>query len=436
MTTPRPLSIGLSLAITWLTGNAWRRPDSRVEDIYSSDFYSDIAWRAEAAGVDFLFRPDSLFLDSSMLATSPGFSSLDPTLLLTAIARETRRIGLVTTASTSFYPPYIVARQIQSLNWLSNGRAGWNIVTSIDGAGNFGSEALPSSAERYAKAAEYTDLVRALWASYPAEALAHDRAGGTYAHPDLVRETGHDGRNFPVRGPLNLPAYPVGRIPLFQAGASPEGRDFASKVADGVFAATPDMAAAIELRQDIRRRAIGHGRNPNDVRLLPGLSLYLAKSKAEARDLFAETHHGLGNARKYRIIADNLGLDVSMMPHDQRITPAMLPSENLSVRSRTHAQLLRRLIQSESPTVEDLLSRPEVAASAHWIFIGRPDGAAREIERWARAGAMDGFIALPGGSRQSLVLLLEEVLPELKAASLLDAAQSIFGGGAHALATG
>lgn len=414
MTTTQPLCVGLSLAVTWLTGNAWRRPDSRIEDIFSSDFYIDIARRAEAAGVDFLFRPDSLFLDPTALAASPGFSSLDPTLLLAAIARETQRIGLVTTASTSFYTPYIVARQLQSLHWLSNGRAGWNIVTSMDGSGNFGSEPFPSSAQRYAQAAEFTDVVRALWSSYPAEALAHDRDNGRYGHADQVRPIKHQGAHFTVEGPLNLPAFPGRRIPLFQAGASPEGRDFAARVADGVFAATPDMAAAIELRQDIRRRAERHGRDPDAVRVLPGLSLFLADSEAKALDLFAETHRGLGQARKCRMIAENLGLDISSMLADQRITPDMLPDEDRTVRSRTHAALLRRLIARDTPTVGDLLSRPEVAGSAHWLFVGRPEDAVREIERWADSGAIDGFIALPGGSDQSVTLLLDELLPNLQ----------------------
>lgn len=418
MTAAPPLCVGLSIAVTWLTGNGWRRPDSRVEDIFSSDFYIDIARRAEAAGVDFLFRPDSLFLDPAVLATSPGFSSLDPTMLLAAIARETRHIGLVTTASTSFYPPYIVARQLQSLHWLSNGRAGWNIVTSIDGSGNFGSEPFPSSARRYAQAAEFTDVVRALWASYPAEALACDRGSGRYGHADQVRPIEHHGVHFAVEGPLNLPAFPGRRIPLFQAGASPEGRDFAARVADGIFAATPDMAAAIELRQDIRRRVASHGRDPDAVRVLPGLSLYLADSEAEARDLFAETHRGLEEARRYRMIIDNLGLDISSMPAGQKITPDMLPDQDRTVRSRTHAALLRRLIARDTPTVGDLLSRPEVAGSAHWLFVGRPEDAAREIERWADAGAIDGFIALPGGSDRSVALLFDELLSNLQLGGL------------------
>lgn len=414
MTTTPSLCVGLSLAVTWLTGNAWRRPDSRIEDIFSSDIYIDIARRAETAGIDFLFRPDSLFLDPAALATSPGFSSLDPTLLLATLARETQRIGLVTTASTSFYPPYIVARQLQSLHWLSNGRAGWNIVTSMDGSRNFGSEPFPSSTQRYAKAAEFTEVVQALWSSYPAEALAYDRDYGRYGHADQVRPIEHHGAHFTVEGPLNLPAFPGRRIPLFQAGASPEGRDFAARVADGVFAATPDMTAAIELRQDIRQRASNYGRDPDTLRVLPGLSLYLADSEAEARDLFAETHRGLGEARKHRFIADSLGLEVSSMPEGQRITPAMLPDQNRTVRSRTHAALLRRLIARDKPTVGDLLSRPEVAGSAHWLFVGRPEDAAREVERWARAEAIDGFIALPGGSDRSVALLFDELLPNLQ----------------------
>ncbi|MEH0195162.1 NtaA/DmoA family FMN-dependent monooxygenase [Caulobacter sp. CCNWLY153] len=420
MTRPGKLCIGLSLAITWLNGEGWRHPDSDIENIHCAEFYIDIAKRAEAAKLDFLFRPDSLFLDASRLSSAPGFSSLDPTLLLTAIGRETQRIGLVSTASTSFYPPYVVARQIQSLNWLSRGRAGWNIVTSMDGSANFGDEPMLSSAERYAKAREFTDVVQALWASYPDEALVLDRAAGLYANAERVRPIHHRGRHFSVGGPLTVPTYPGAKIPLFQAGASEWGRDFAARVAHGVFAAAPDIAAGIDLRADLRARASAHGRDPDDLRVLPGLSLFLADTEAEARDLHAHTHVGQNLQRKVAYILENLGIDVSAMPTDMPISLDMLPRLKRPVRSRTHADLLRRLIERETPTVGDLLDRPEVSGSAHWLFVGTPQGAAREIVQWFEAGAADGFISLPGGSARSMQLLFENLMPQLVEDGLFD----------------
>ncbi|MEW9306796.1 NtaA/DmoA family FMN-dependent monooxygenase [Labrys neptuniae] len=418
MTTKRRLHIGLSLAPTWLSGDGWRRLDSNIENIYSEEFYLDIARRAETARLDFVFRPDTLFLDPQALETGPGFGSLDPTILLAAMARETSHVGLLTTISTTFNSPYVVARQLQSLNWLSKGRVGWNIVTALDGNENFGLPAMPSAGERYARAAEFTQVVRRLWVSYPQDALKQDRESGRYAVSALVQPIDHVGARFSVKGPLNLPAYGTSSIPLIQAGASPTGRDFAASVADAIFASTPDMAAALELRNDLRQRALGHGRRAEDIRVLPGLSLYLASNRSEARALFAQTHARADAGRKFKAIRDMTGLDLSYWPDDRRVTAADLPEVVPALRSRTHADLLLRLIRNEQPTVAELLTRPEVIGSAHWRVIGTAQDAAGQVRQWASAGAIDGFVILPGGSAEALRLALEDLVPQLAEAGL------------------
>ena len=408
----------MSLAPTWVSGDAWRRPDSNVEAFYSSDFYLDIARRAEAAKLDFVFRPDSLYLDTRSLEAGPGFSSLDPTVLLASIARETSYIGLLSTVSTTFFPPYVVARQLQSLNWVSNGRAGWNIVTALDGNENFGIDSMPSAADRYTRAAEFTEVVRRLWASFPHAALVLDREAGRYADASLVQPIDHRGEHFSVNGPLNLPACGTTPIPLVQAGASPEGRNFAASIADAVFVSAPDKEAAIEVRNDLRWRAVGHGRNADDILVLPGLSLYLAPRRADAIDLFRETHARMGDARRLAFIKEVTGLDLSEWPGEQRITVDALPEPLARVRSRTHASLLRRLIERDKPTVAELLTRPEVIGSGHWRVIGTVDDAEVQVSEWTAAGAIDGFVMLPGGSMSSVRLSLEHLVPRLAEAGL------------------
>ncbi|HHA3854665.1 TPA: NtaA/DmoA family FMN-dependent monooxygenase, partial [Pseudomonas aeruginosa] len=365
MSTPKRLHIGMSLAPTWLSGDAWRRPDSNIEGIFGSDFAVDIARRSEAAHLDFVFRPDVSSLPLDVLETGSGFASLDPTVLLAAVARETSRIGLVSTVSTTFYPPYVVARQLQSLHWISNGRAGWNIVTALQGHENFGLDAMPDAEQRYARAAEFTRLVHDLWDSFPREALLVDRESGRYADVSRVHPVDHDGEFLKVKGPLNLPAFGEARIPLVQAGASESGRDFAASVADLVFAPTPDKEAALELRRDLSRRAERHGRSPRDVRLLPGFSLYLAESREEAREIFMQTHARLDRARKFATIRQMLGLDLSDWPLDQPISAADLPPPVANPGSRTHTDLLRRLIERETLRLDQLLLRPEVVSAAH-----------------------------------------------------------------------
>ncbi|RLQ85224.1 NtaA/DmoA family FMN-dependent monooxygenase [Notoacmeibacter ruber] len=408
------LHIGLSLSATWLGGEAWRREDSAAGDVFDLSFYRDIARRAEAAKLDFLFRADSLFCDPSLIEKSPGgLGGLDPTLLFAALATETRSIGLLTTLSTQFYPPYIAARQLQSLNRLSKGRAGWNIVTGLDGHQNFGREKASSSAERYRQAGEFERVVQELWRSFPAEAITLDRSTGRFADATRIRPIDHRGEDFAVAGPLNLPALPNAPIPIAQAGASPDGRDFAAAIADLVFAATPDRDAAIELRADLNSRAAKAGRRSGAIRVLPGLNLYLAETDKEAEDLFAFTHRNADRGRKLELIKRQIGLDLSEWRGGRAVRITDLPPLTTAPRSATHAELLRRLIERETPTVDDLLRRPEVSASAHWQIVGTPESAAETIDDWVRHGAIDGFIALPGGSIGSLHLVLERLVPLL-----------------------
>ena len=417
MSDRKKLHIGMSLAPTWLSGEGWRRADAPADGMFGSELYLDVAKRAEAAKMDFVFRPDTLFLHPEALGTGHGFASLDPTVLLAALARETSHIGLLTTISSTFFPPYVVARQLQSLNWLSGGRAGWNIVTALEGNQNFGLTDMPSSQERYARAAEFVQLVTDLWASFPNEALKFDKQSGLYADAAQVHEVAHKGDYYSVQGPLNVPAFEKvngnGRIPLVQAGASATGRRFAASIADAIFASTPDREAAVELRADLRRLAVNAGREADDIRVLPGLSLYLAPTRAEARDLFTATHARLDKARKFASVKEMVGIDLSDWPEDKPVTTSDLPAPPATVRSRTHADLLRRLIERDSPTPAELLTRPEVVGSAHWQVIGTVSDAVDEIKAWAAAGAMDGFIALPGGSVDCMRSVMDDLVPTL-----------------------
>lgn len=396
-----------------MKGNSWRRPDSGVEKMDSIDYYIELSKLAEKAKLDFLFRADYLYMSRQMPGDSANFGSPDPTLMFAAIARETERIGLVTTVSTTFNPPYVVARQLQSLHWLSNGRAGWNVVTSIEGADNFGDSPMPTPQERYARAREFTDVVRELWASFPREVILIDRETGRFTDSEQISPINHSGEYYKVKGPLTMPTHPAGSIPLFQAGASDTGRDFASSIADAIFAAMPDLESGIELRGDMRRRAAEHGRNPDSVKVLPGLYFFLAETHKEAQALFETANAHFSTERRHAALKSVMGLDLSGAALTDRVTADMLPDPDLPVRSRTHAELLRRYIVNHQPTVAQLLARPEVVGSAHWVSVGTVDDVLGDIVHWFEAGAIDGFIALPGGSEKSLQLFFDELVPRL-----------------------
>ncbi|MGH0597807.1 NtaA/DmoA family FMN-dependent monooxygenase [Bacillus mycoides] len=400
MSTKKQLCIGLCLIS--------RKKEQ--ESVFNSgiDEQVELARLAEKAKLDFVFKADYLVAHPDLIARNKGNVILDPTLLFTAIAYATEKIGVVTTASTSFYPPYILARQLQSLNWISNGRVGWNIVTSIDGAENFGETGMPPSEERYARAAECTELVRKLWRSHPYEVLKEDN---TDVIREMVQPIEHRGEHFEVKGPLNIPQHISGEMPLFQAGASESGRNFAASVADAIFAAMPDVESGIELRQDLRKRAEKHGRKQDDIRVLPGLYFFIGDSYEEALEMHRQAHQHLTKEKRYALLEMVLGLDVRGLPLESKVTEHMLPSRNQAVRSKTHAELLRNFIIKNEPTVEQILERPEVVGSAHWVAIGTPQDVFKQIMERFEAGALDGFIAIPGGPPKSLDLFFSEVIP-------------------------
>lgn len=367
------------------------------------------AQRAEAAHIDFVFRADYLGAKPELIAKSKGNVAVDPLFLMGAVAQATTHIGLVTTVSTSFNPPYIIARQLQSLHWLSNGRMGWNIVTSIDGAENFSAQAMPPSEERYRKAAECTEVVRKLWQSYPYEALTAE--SDIAKIKALVQPIHHHGEFFDVTGPLNVPAHPSGEMPFFQAGASEAGRNFAASIAHGVFAATPHPSIGKELRLDLRARAIAQGRDPNTVRLLPGVYFFIGDTTEEAQEMYREAHAYLTTERRLDFLKMTIAADLSHLALTDKVTLALLPAEDAPVRSKTHAKLLRSYVAMHEPTLEELLARPEVIGAAHWVVMGTAEQVAKQISEAFYDGALDGFIAVPGGPAKSLDLFFDKVLP-------------------------
>ena len=335
------LNIGIALSPIWLRGEAWRRDNSRVEEMFSLSPYAEIARGAEAAALDFLFCPEAGYLRADSIGGAPGFATLDSFTLVTALTPLTTRIGLVPTIQTAYAHPFPVARALASLQRVSDGRAGWNVVTALGGEENYGLDTPPGSGERYARATEFIKVVNALWDSFPAEAFVADRASGVFADPGKVKAVDFEGEHFRVAGPMALPSHPAGRLPVVQAGASPTGIAFGGAVADVVFGAVPDLEDAVAQRTALRDAAVAAGRGADDVRFLPGLSMVLADSREEAR-----------------AVAGSSGVE----------------------------------------------------ATLHWTVVGTPEDVADEVETRMEAGAIDGFIALPGGSRKSIDLFLGQVV--------------------------
>lgn len=390
---------------------AWRAPGSAADRLGDIGYHEQLARTAERGLLDAVFLADGHSLGVTPVADGPTWY-LEPFTALSALARATSRIGLVTTVSSSFFTPYHAARMLASLDHISGGRAGWNVVTSMfdDEARNHGMAALPPHAQRYARAEEFVDVVTALWDSWPVESIEVDRAG-SYARPDLIDRVDHRGEHFAVQGPLNVPRPPQGRPVLFQAGASEPGRTLAASHAEAIYAVAGDLAAAVAYRSDIRARVARGGRDPDRVAVLPGLVCYLGSTVAEARAHQAALDALLPAEASLRTLGVFLGRDCSRWDLDGPVPP-LPPPERFTGPQGRYATI-HRIVERDRPTVRGLLGRL-AAGGGHATMVGTPETVADEIERWLDDGGADGFNLMPPTLPGGLDDVVDHLVPELQ----------------------
>src|SRR5499433_300715 len=308
---------------------SWRHPAASPLSLSDIRYYQALAQQAEVGLFDSIFLADQLALGDD-IAHGPR-TALEPITVLAALAVSTNHIGLIATASTTYTEPFNLARQFASLDHISRGRIGWNIVTSwlAPAARNYGGIGQMSHAERYARAEEFLTVVKGLWDSWAADAELDDRASGHYANPARIRPINHEGAYYRVAGPLNLPRGPQGRPVLVQAGSSDTGRDFAARHAEAIFTAHMEKTSAQEFYADLKRLAAEEGRNPAQVLILPGLSPMIASTETEAQRLVRE----LGELSDPEVGRKRLsgrfgGHDFSRLPLDRPLTPEDFPAPN------------------------------------------------------------------------------------------------------------
>ena len=404
----RRLITGFTLAPTWLRGWGWRHPGSRVEELFTGEPIVEAVRRAERAGFDFAFRPDAQEIDPQRLRDDAGQLGLDPLIQLAALAVHTRRIHLVATLSATFADPFTVARQLVSLEHLAGPRIGWNLVTSLGGDRNHAIPRPETSADRWRRAAEFVEVVEGLRAGFPPDAVIHDRASGRFTDPTRVRRLEHSGVNFRVQGPLTTPSGSTGRLPMLQAGGSTSGKDFAARHADAVFTAAPREDSAAQLRRDLTERAQVLGRTPPAV--VPGLSLFLGATGAAAWAAFRSAQSPGTLARRREAVAAAMHADLAGLTPDDTIPRARLRDADTPLDER--AQRLRDA--ARHLTLGALLESPDAVADLHWTVIGTAGEAADAISARFERESIDGFIAFPGGSWDSVELVCDALLPELR----------------------
>ncbi|MGO1770085.1 MAG: NtaA/DmoA family FMN-dependent monooxygenase [Microbacterium sp.] len=390
---------------------AWREPGSAVERLGDVRYWELLARTAERGCLDAVFLADGQSIGAGQARRRPSWF-LEPITLLSALARATQRIGLVTTVSSTFGDPYHAARQLASLDHLSGGRVGVNVVTSMTDAEarNHGMAGLPDHDDRYARAGEFIDVMRALWASWPADSIVADRRGA-YADPARIAPIDHRGARFEVAGPLNVPSSPQGAPVVFQAGASEQGRDLAGRCAEAVYSVAWDLPSARAHRRAVRRRAREHGRDPDRIAVMPGLVTFVASSEAEALACQAELDALLPEEDALAQLAFFVGVDTSRWRMDGPVPP-LRPLDEFSGPKGRYRTVLR-IIERERPTVRELLGHLG-AGGGHATFVGTPERIADRIEHWVDAGGADGFNLMPPTLPGGIELFVDQVIPVLQ----------------------
>lgn len=410
----RQLHLNLFLMPRGHHESAWRHPGSAPESLTDLQLYARAAQIAEEAGFDAVFLADALVAPTTGGLVASGH--LEPITLLSALAAVTHRIGLIGTASTTYSLPYTLARQFATLDHLSQGRAGWNIVTSwAPQAGrNYGRDTDAGHAERYAMAQDFMQAVDALWCSWPAEAVIDDRKGGVYADHDLIRPVNHRGPHHATLGPLNVPAGPQGRPVYVQAGQSEDGRAFAAEWAEVIFTAHLARNTAQAFYGDLKARVVARGRRAEDVVILPGISAAIGSTQAEADRVFEEldalTSPELGLAR---LSARFGGHDFTSVPLDRVLRAADFPDPATVEASKSRALGIAELALREGLTMRLLLQRL-AGARGHLTVAGPPEKIADVIEDWFVSGAADGFNVMPPIIYDQLELFADQVVPLLQ----------------------
>ena len=395
---------------------AWRHPAADVNGANTIDHLLNVAKISEAAKFDFMFLADSpaaAIGDPDALARSPTkMNRFEPLSLISALSVLTEKLGFVATASTSFYEPFNLARIFASIDHLSGGRACWNVVTSDhDETGyNYNFDGLPPHSWRYERGAEFVDVVFGLWDSFEPDALILDKHAGLYHDKDKLHLLNHKGPHFQVRGPLNIAASPQGRPVIAQAGGSEPGMELAARTAEIVFSLASNLQRNKAFADNVKGRMAKYGRSTSDLKMMPGVVINVAETKAEAQAkvnfLIDNLHPDVGRW----MLGEFLETDLSGADLDKPFPMERLPAEPKG--SKALFEELTDYIR-QGHTLGHLIRHYAEKSTGNGIT-GTPTEIADFMEEWFEAGAADGFILMFPTLPASLTDFVELVLPELR----------------------
>jgi len=385
----------------------WRMPGAEF-GTHDFDFLNRTVATAERGKFDLVFIADAV---NTGVGVPPNMAMrFEPLTAISALAVTTSHIGLVVTVSTTFSEPYNVARALASIDHLSGGRAGWNVVTSVseDAALNFGMT-LPPAAERYEIAEEYVAVTKGLWDSWEEDALVADREAGIWVDYDKLHFLNHKGKHFSVKGPLNVGRPPQGYPVIFQAGASESGIRVAGLTADVVFTAQQTQEEAIAFKAKIADAARNAGRDPDSIKVICGICPFVADSKEDARKTLSQLANMVDLAATQRLLLERTGYDMLQFPLDEPVPDLPLSPNG----AQGHAKQLFALVKRENLTVRQLIEHTAVS-SGHRLVLGTAAEVADDMESWFKAGAADGFMIMTPYIPAPLTRFVDEVVPILQ----------------------
>lgn len=388
--------------------SAWRHPDAVADASINVEFVQNLAKKAEQAKFDFLFVADGLYITAQSI---PHFlNRFEPITLLSALSLVTHKIGLVATLSTSYSEPFTVARQFASLDHLSGGRAGWNVVTSpLEGsAKNFSRDKHPEHDERYRIASEYLQVAKGLWDSWEEDAFVRNKATGEFFDASKLHTLNHHGKYYSVQGPLNVGRSPQGRPIVFQAGASEQGKTFAAEAADAIYTRQETPELAREFYQDVKRQLVERGRDAEDIRIFQGTSVIIGSSVEDAEQKYQQTAQ-LVTVEK---ALEYLGRYFEHYDFSQHDLDAPFPEiGDLGQNSfRSTTDTIKNDAKARGLTLRQAALE---AATPRPSFLGTAEDIADGFEHWFTSGATDGFI-VRGGTPTAFDDFVEQVIPILQ----------------------
>ena len=400
---------------------SWRHPRSQPDAGINIGHYVELAQTAERGGFDMIFLADNVNVREAPMAalsrSAQYIANFEPLTLLSALSMVTKKIGLVATASTSFNEPFNIARKFASLDHLSGGRAGWNIVTTASRAAarNFGRDEVMEHSQRYDRAREFTRVVTGLWDSWDDDAFLRDRESGIFFRPEGLHSLDHKGEWFSVKGPLNIPRSPQGYPVLVQAGASDDGRSFAAEFAEAIFTGHINLESAQEYYADVKKRAVAMGRNTDHVVVMPGLSPVVGRTEAEAKEK-QDYLQSLVDPVVAREILSTLigGVDLSSYPLDGPL-PDLPPVASDSQSTRANWVNLAR---KENLSIRQLSMRATHGRGKS-AAVGTPEQIADHMQKWFIEKGADGFNIQPPVQPGFLDDFVNMVIPVLQERGLV-----------------